>query len=334
MVAHESDVDISIIVPLYNEAESLPPLQSEIEAVMGRLGAPWEVIYVDDGSTDNTLRLLEPMAGRDPHIRAIQLRRNFGQTAAIAAGIDHSRGKAIVPLDGDLQNDPADIPRLLEKLEEGYDVVSGWRKHRTEPFLRRRLPSMLANLTISLVLGQRLHDYGCTLKAYRREVLRHVQLYGEMHRFMPAYAASIGAKITELPINHRPRRFGKSKYGIVRTLKVLLDLMTVRFLSGYVTKPIYVFGGCGFAFAAVGALTTIVVAIQKIAYGVWVHRNPLAWIAGFCFVSALQFILMGLLAELIVRTYHESQAKPIYVVRRFVNPRGFATSVRDLGVRR
>ncbi len=194
--------------------------------------------------------------------------------------------------------------------------MSGWRKDRADPLLTRRVPSILANRTISAVLGLRLHDYGCTLKAYRREILDHVHLYGEMHRLIPGFAASIGARITELPIHHRPRRFGRSKYGLVRTLKVLLDLLTVRFLSGYLTKPIYVFGGAGFALAAAGLLVTVVVAVQKLAYGVWVHQNPLAWIAGFCFVSALQLILMGLLAELIVRTYHESQAKPIYVVRR------------------
>jgi len=334
MASRDPGVAVSIVVPVYNEAESLPTLHAEVAAVMERLGRPWEIICVDDGSTDDSFRVLEGLAERDPHVVAVQLRRNFGQTAAIAAALNYARGDTIVPMDADLQNDPADIPRLLEKLDEGYDVVSGWRRDRTDPFLSRRLPSILANVTISSVLGLRLHDYGCTLKAYRREVLDHVQLYGEMHRLIPAYAASIGARITELPINHRPRRFGRSKYGIVRTLKVLLDLLTVRFLSGYLTKPIYVFGGSGFAVAAVGIVVTIIVAVQKLAYGVWVHQNPLAWIAGFCFVSALQLILMGLLAELIVRTYHESQAKPIYVVRRVVNHNGDAGRVRDLGIHR
>ncbi len=322
MASLDATVDVSIVVPVYNEEESLPVLHAEVAAVMEPLDRTWELICVDDGSTDQSYRVLEDLARSDPHVVAIQLRRNFGQTAAIAAGIDHSRGRVVVPLDADLQHDPLDIPRLLDKLDEGYDVVSGWRKDRTEPFLSRRLPSIAANRTISAVLGLRLHDYGCTLKAYRREILDHVHLYGEMHRFIPGLAASIGASIAEIPINHRPRRFGKSKYGLVRTFKVLLDLMTVRFISGYLTKPIYVFGGAGFVLAAAGVVVTVIVAVQKLAYGVWVHQNPLAWIAGFCFVSALQFILMGLLAELIVRTYHESQAKPIYVVRRTVNHGG------------
>ncbi len=316
MGSRDAAVDVSIVVPVYNEAESLRTLHAEIAAAMAPLSRPWELICVDDGSSDLSFHVLEELARADPRVVAIQLRRNFGQTAAIAAGIDHARGRIVVALDADLQHDPADIPRLLDKLDEGYDVVSGWRKNRADPLLTRRVPSILANRAISAVLGLQLHDYGCTLKAYRREILDHVHLYGEMHRLIPGFAASIGARITELPINHRPRRFGRSKYGLVRTLKVLLDLLTVRFLSGYVTKPIYVFGGAGFALAATGLLVTVVVAVQKLAYGVWVHQNPLAWIAGLCFVSALQLILMGLLAELIVRTYHESQAKPIYVVRR------------------
>ena len=332
MAARDPAVEISIVVPVYNEAESLEVLHDEIALVMQRLGRSWELICVDDGSTDASFRVLERLADRDPRDVAVQLRRNFGQTAAIAAGLEHASGDIIVPMDADLQNDPADIPQLLAKIDEGYDVASGWRRSRADPFWSRRLPSMLANYTISAVLGLKLHDYGCTLKAYRREVLEHVHLYGEMHRLIPAYAASIGARITEVPIHHRARRFGRSKYGLFRTLKVLLDLTTVRFLSGYLTKPIYVFGGAGFSVAAVGVAVTIVVVVQKVAYGVWVHQNPLAWIAGFCFVSALQLILMGLLAELIVRTYHESQAKPIYVVRR-VHHHEEPGRVRNLGVR-
>jgi glycosyltransferase involved in cell wall biosynthesis len=332
MAARDPAVEISIVVPVYNEAESLEVLHDEIASVMQRLGRSWELICVDDGSTDASFCVLERLADRDPRVVAVQLRRNFGQTAAIAAGLEHARGQIIVPMDADLQNDPADIPQLLAKIDEGYDVASGWRRNRADPFWSRRLPSVLANYTISAVLGVKLHDYGCTLKAYRREVLEHVHLYGEMHRLIPAYAASIGARITEVPIHHRARRFGRSKYGIFRTLKVLLDLTTVRFLSGYLTKPIYVFGGAGFAVAAVGVAVTIVVVVQKVAYGVWVHQNPLAWIAGFCFISALQLILMGLLAELIVRTYHESQAKPIYVVRR-VYQHEEPGRVRNLGVR-
>jgi glycosyltransferase involved in cell wall biosynthesis len=277
---------------------------------------------------------LSAIAQHDPRVRVVQFRRNFGQTAAIAAGIDNSSGDVIVLLDSDLQNDPADIPRLLEQLDRGYDVVSGWRKHRKDPFLHRRLPSAIANSIISAATGVRLHDHGCTLKAYRREVLEHVQLYGEMHRLIPVYAASVGARIAELPVNHRPRRYGRSKYGIARTLKVLLDLLTTKFLSGYLTKPIYVFGGSGLAVGFLGLVLTAVVAFQKIWLDVWVHRNPLAWIAGFCFVSALQLVLMGLLAELIARTYHESQGKPIYVIRRILNDPKTAADVRHIGFRR
>ncbi len=324
---------VSIIVPAYNEEESLPTLHGEIARALDGLDMPWQVVYVDDGSCDRTFEVLESIASRDDRVVVVRFRRNFGQTAAIAAGIDHATGNIIVPIDADLQNDPADIPRLLAKIREGYDVVSGWRRDRRDPFWKRRLPSMLANSIISALVGLRLHDYGCTLKAYRRDVLDHVQLYGEMHRLIPAYTASVGARITELPVNHRERRFGRSKYGIVRTFKVLLDLLAIKFLTGYLTKPIYVFGGWGLALAAAATALTTVVAVQKVAYGVWVHRNPLAWIAGFCFVSALQLMLMGLLAELVARTYHESQGKPTYVVRQVVNHHERVADVRHIRVR-
>lgn len=329
----QEQIGISLIVPVLNEEESLPQLHRQIVEVMEPIAACWQVVYVDDGSRDQTFLILSTIAQRDPRVSVVQFRRNFGQTAAIAAGIDNSSGKVIVLLDGDLQNDPADIPRLLEKLDEGYDMVSGWRKDRKEPFWQRRLPSLIANSIISAVTGVRLHDYGCTLKAYRREVLEHVHLYGEMHRLIPVYAASVGARIVELPVNDRPRRFGRSKYGIGRTLKVVLDLLTTKFLSSYVTKPIYVFGGSGLVLGFIGFVLLAVVVYQKIWLDAWVHRNPLAWIAGFSFVSGLQLVLMGLLAELIVRTYHESQNKPIYVVRQVINHRKDAPSVRHIGVR-
>lgn len=335
MVTSEaSPVDVSIIVPAHNEEESLPALHAQIVDAMGPLPDRWQVVYVDDGSTDGTFRVLTELAEHDPRVTVVQLRRNFGQTAAIAAGIGHSSGAVVALLDADMQNDPADIPRLLRKLDEGYDVVSGWRKDRKDAFVHRRVPSQLANALISRVTGVRLHDYGCTLKVYRREVLEHIQLYGEMHRLIPAYARSVGARIAEMPVNHRPRRFGRSKYGIARTLKVILDLFTTKFLSSYVTKPIYVFGGSGLALGFVGLLLTGVVASQKIFYGIWVHRNPLAWIAGFSFVSALQLMLMGLLAEMIVRIYHESQDKPTYVVRRVVRRSGEPAVVRHIRVHR
>ena len=330
----DANIDVSIIVPAHNEEQSLPLLHQQISDAMAPVTARWEVVYVDDGSTDQTFRALSAIAERDPRVTVVQFRRNFGQTAAIAAGIDHSRGAVLVLLDADLQNDPADIPRLLRTLDEGYDVVSGWRKDRKDAFWHRRLPSVMANALISLVTGVRLHDYGCTLKVYRRDVLEHIQLYGEMHRLIPAYAQSVGARIAELPVNHRARRFGTSKYGIARTLKVLLDLLTTKFMSSYLTKPIYIFGGTGLVLAFIGVLLTGVVAVEKIFYGVWVHRNPLAWIAGFGFVSALQLMLMGLLAEMTVRIYHESQHKPTYVVRRVLNRREEPPIVRHIRLHR
>jgi glycosyltransferase involved in cell wall biosynthesis len=333
MISNQGEVAVSIIVPAHNEEESLPHLHRQITAAMAPLGLQWQVVYVDDGSTDRTFQTLEAIAQHDPHASVVQLRRNFGQTAAIAAGIDHSSGEIIILADADLQNDPADIPRLLAKLEEGYDIVSGWRKNRADPWWSRRLPSVMANAIISRVTGVRLHDYGCTLKAYRREVLQDIELYGEMHRLIPALAASIGARISEIEVHHRGRRFGKSKYGIGRTLKVVLDLLTIKFLSSYLTKPIYVFGAWGFALACIGLILTAVVLVEKIGSQVYVHRNPLAWIAGFSFVSALQLVLMGLLAELVVRTYHESQGRPIYFVRQVVAFQERTANVRHLRIR-
>jgi len=334
MISNQGEVAVSIIVPAHNEEESLPHLHRQITTAMAPLGVQWQVVYVDDGSTDRTFQTLEAIAQQDPHASVVQLRRNFGQTAAIAAGIDHSSGEIIILADADLQNDPADIPRLLAKLEEGYDIVSGWRKNRADPWWSRRLPSMMANAIISRVTGVRLHDYGCTLKAYRREVLQDIELYGEMHRLIPALAASIGARISEIEVHHRGRRFGKSKYGIGRTLKVVLDLVTIKFLSSYLTKPIYVFGAWGFALACIGVILTAVVLVEKIGSQVYVHRNPLAWIAGFSFVSALQLVLMGLLAELVVRTYHESQGRPIYFVRQVVAFQERTANVRHLRIRK
>jgi glycosyltransferase involved in cell wall biosynthesis len=334
MISNQGEVAVSIIVPAHNEEESLPHLHRQITTAVAPLGLEWQIVYVDDGSNDRTFQILEAIAQRDPRATAVQLRRNFGQTAAIAAGIDHSSGEVIILVDADLQNDPADIPRLLAKLGEGYDIVSGWRKNRADPWWSRRLPSMMANAIISRVTGVRLHDYGCTLKAYRREVLQNIELYGEMHRLIPALAASIGARISEIEVHHRSRRFGKSKYGIGRTLKVVLDLVTIKFLSSYLTKPIYVFGAWGFALACIGVILTAVVLIEKIGSQVYVHRNPLAWIAGFSFVSALQLVLMGLLAELVVRTYHESQGRPIYFVRQVVAVQERPANVRHLGIRK
>ncbi len=280
----------------------------------------WEVVLVDDGSRDRSPQILTELAGKDPeHVRIVLLRRNFGQTAAIAAGIDHSYGEIIVLLDADLQNDPADIPSMLQKLDEGYDVVSGWRINRQDNFATRTLPSRLANGLISWVTGVHLHDYGCTLKAYRREVLTGFRLYGEMHRFIPVYAHSVGAKILEMPVHHHPRRFGKAKYGLERTLKVVLDLFTVKFLLSYANKPIYLFGGTGIVLIGISLAVLLFLAVRRVAVGIEVLTSPFFQIAIMLSVLGFQSILMGLIAELLVRTYHESQGKTTYTVRTAIN---------------
>ena len=305
-------VEMSIVIPLFDEEESIPHLYQQLVAALDSIGRTWEVILVDDGSTDRSFELLAEIAERDRRVRVLRLRRNFGQTAAMVAGFDHARGKVVIPMDGDLQNDPSDIPLLLQKIDEGFDVVSGWRKNRQDKALLRRAPSRLANWLIGRVTGVRLHDYGCSLKAYRVEVLRGTRLYGEMHRFIPALANLMGAKICEVPLRHHPRRFGRSKYGLKRTIKVVLDLLTVKFLSDYSTKPIYFFGGIGLLLAFGGVLAGVETIWEKLAVGTFVHRNPFILLAVFLFSLGVAFIFIGLLAEIIIRTYHESQAKPIY----------------------
>jgi glycosyltransferase involved in cell wall biosynthesis len=313
-------VKLSLVVPVYNEEANLPLLYEAIHAALDPLAHAWEAIFVDDGSRDRSLDVLKELLQKDPaHLRVISFRRNFGQTAAIAAGIDHAGGEVIVLLDADLQNDPADIPAMLEKLERGYDVVSGWRKHRQDAYLTRTLPSNIANGLISWVTGVPLHDYGCTLKAYRRDVLVGFRLYGEMHRFIPVFAHAVGAKIIEMPVNHHPRKFGQGKYGLERTIKVVLDLFTVKFLLSYSAKPIYLFGGTGFGLMALSAMTLIVLAIRRVFWGVSVLASPFFLISVMFFVLGFQSILMGLIAELLVRTYHESQDKRTYTIREMFN---------------
>ncbi|MEX2162097.1 MAG: glycosyltransferase family 2 protein [Anaerolineales bacterium] len=307
---------VSIVVPVYNEVKNVPELHQRITKAMHSTRHVWEVVFVDDGSTDGSLQALEIVAAKDPgHVRVVALRRNFGQTAAISAGIDYSTGKVIVLIDGDLQNDPADIPKLLHEIANGYDMVSGWRKFRKDNFIMRTLPSRIANCIISRVTGVHLHDYGCTLKAYRREVITGFRLYGEMHRFIPAYAGQFGAKITEVPVQHHPRKHGKSKYGLERTVKVILDLFTVKFLSGFVNKPIYLFGGVGIGFGGLGVLGLIFLFLRRTFYGTGTVDSPIFLLSALLLVLGIQSILMGLLAEMSVRTYHESQSKPIYTVR-------------------
>ncbi|NUM49215.1 MAG: glycosyltransferase family 2 protein [Anaerolineales bacterium] len=310
-------MSISIIIPVYNEEESLPLLHQALHHTLDTLDQPWEVILVDDGSRDKSAEILETLALADPeHVRAVILRRNFGQTTAIAAGIDHATGEVIILMDADLQNDPVDIPRMLAKLDEGYDVVSGWRFDRQDEFVTRTLPSRMANSLISWVTGVHLHDYGCTLKAYRREVITGFRLYGEMHRFIPAYAGSVGAKIVELPVTHHARRFGKTKYGLERTAKVVLDLFTVKFLLSFAQKPIYLFGGAGLALMAISAIGMLLLMLRRILFGTFVLTSPFFIIAVMLVMMGFQSILMGLIAELLVRTYHESQAKPTYTVKK------------------
>lgn len=308
---------LSVIVPVYNEEESLPLLHQALRQALDPLGTGWEVVYVDDGSLDRSADVLQTLVEQDAaHTRVVLLRRNFGQTAAIAAGIDHSHGEVIVLIDADLQNDPADIPRMLAKIEEGYDVVSGWRIKRQDKMLTRTLPSRLANGLISQVTGVHLHDYGCTLKAYRREVLTGFRLYGEMHRFIPVYARMVGARIVEMPVNHHARRFGRTKYGLNRTLKVVLDLLTVKFLLTYAAKPIYLFGGTGIALIGGSLLLLAYLVARRLLLDEHMIRSPLLQMSTMFFILGFQSILMGLMAEMLARTYHESQAKPTYTVRR------------------
>jgi len=311
---------LSIIVPVYNEQDNIKPLYQAVINAIQPLKISWELIFVDDGSKDQSLGVMQEVVKNDStHASVIVLRRNFGQTAAIAAGIDHARGEIIVLLDADLQNDPADIPSMLEKIEEGYDVVSGWRYDRKDNYLTRTLPSHFANWLISFVTGVHLHDYGCTLKAYRREVITGFRLYGEMHRFIPVYANSVGAKIIELRVRHHPRTSGKAKYGLERTFKVVLDLFTVKFLTSYANKPIYLFGGTGFILMLIGGSTLLFLFFRRVIFNISVTQTPFFLMGATAAILGFQSILMGLIAELLVRTYHESQQKPTYTIRKILN---------------
>ena len=312
-------MNLSLVIPVYNEEASLPLLYDAIRRALTPLKQKWEVIFVDDGSRDKSLDALRTLAEKNPdHVRVLVFRRNFGQTAAISAGIDHAQGETIVLLDADLQNDPADIPRLLAKLDEGYDLVSGWRKDRKDNLLTRTFPSNMANWLISTVTGVHLHDYGCTLKAYHRDVLGGFRLYGEMHRFIPVFAHSVGARITEIPVSHRPRQFGRANYGLDRTVKVILDLFTVKFLLDYSHKPIRLFGGAGAFLMLVGMIDLFYIFIRRTFFGVPASTSPLLLIGVMLFILGFQSILMGLIAELLARTYHESQQKPTYTLREII----------------
>ena len=313
-----SGLAFSVVIPVYNEEDNVRPLLVSLRDVMESLGQPYELIVVDDGSTDATRPRLRDLTVELRSLRVVQLRSNFGQTAALAAGFDLARGALIITLDGDCQNDPADIPRLVDKLKEGYDVVSGWRVDRQDPFLTRRVPSRFANALISWITGVHLHDYGCALKAYRREIVRDIALYGEMHRFLPALARWVGAAIGEIPVCHWPRGSGASKYGLGRTVRVLLDLLTVKFLMSYWTRPIQIFGLLGLCMGGAGALLGLVLSFQRVVQGVPLANRPILLLAVLLILVGFQFVSMGLLGEMLVRTYHESQGKPIYIVREIL----------------
>lgn len=320
-------VNLSVVVPVYNEEENVELLCSSLHKVLSNLGRNYEIVLVDDGSTDTTWGKLVEISKGTPNLRLVRLRRNFGQTAAMSAGFDHARGEIVVTMDADLQNDPEDIPQLLEHMEKGVDVVSGWRKDRKDPFLNRRLPSMMANWLISKITGVYLHDYGCTLKAYRREVIKNVQLYGEMHRFIPALASWVGGRIEEVVVTHHPRRYGTSKYGISRTVRVVLDLITVKFLLHYSRGPMQMFGKIGGIFGVPGVLMVLWMVGCHASYrlfgttfGADLIKRPFWLMTSFMLIFfGMQFISMGLLAEVQIRTYHESQDKPIYVVKETVD---------------
>ena len=307
-------MQLSVVIPVYNEEENVEPLIQEINAALEPLGKQYEVVVVDDGSQDNTFPMLAQLHQNELHLRVVRLKRNFGQTAAMAAGLAHAEGDVIVTMDGDGQNDPGDIPTLLATLDEGNDLVAGWRVNRQDPFLSKRLPSLIANRLISWMTRVKLHDYGCTLKAMRKEVAKNLKLYGEMHRFIPAIAYERGARVAELKVNHRPRLRGKSKYAVTRTLRVILDLLTVKFLISYSTRPLHVFGPIGIASATAGFLIAAYLTVQKLAYDVELGGRPLLLLAILLMFIGIQFITMGLLGEMLARTYHESQDRAVYVV--------------------
>jgi glycosyltransferase involved in cell wall biosynthesis len=308
-------LDLSLVVPIYNEYESIPKLVSTITQVMEGSNLSYEIVCVDDGSVDGSADLLRQLATENDQLAVLLLRRNYGQTAAMAAGFDYSRGRIIITLDGDLQNDPADIPKLMSKLDEGYDLVSGWRKHRKDNQITRLLPSKIANWIIGRVTGVTLHDYGCSLKAYRAEVVRDMNLYGELHRFLPALAAIEGARITEIPVNHYARQFGQSKYGLGRTFRVIMDLLTVYFMKRFLTKPMYVFGSLGIVSMILGTAFGGYLTFIKFFFGAPLADRPLLILSIVLVLAGIQLFCFGLLAELLIRTYHESQNRPIYRVR-------------------
>ncbi|MCJ7534514.1 MAG: glycosyltransferase family 2 protein [Anaerolineales bacterium] len=325
------DLDVSIVIPLFNEIENVETLYEKIIPAVDLMGRNTEIIFVDDGSTDGTFDVLQNIKPIDPRVWVIRLRRNFGQAAAFSAGFDFARGGVIVTMDGDLQNDPADIPLLLEKIDQGYDIVSGWRVKRHDNFITRRLPSMIANALISRVTGVKLHDYGCSLKAYRMEVVKNIRLYGELHRFIPAIASWMGIQVAEVTVSHFPRRHGRSKYGLGRTFRVILDLITVKFMLNYATRPLQIFGLAGMLSLFIGLVISGYLTILRLFYNQALSDRPILLLGVLLIMLGVQLILMGLLGELIVRTYHESQDKPIYAVRDILGGVNEEISNKNLG---
>jgi glycosyltransferase involved in cell wall biosynthesis len=312
-------IKLSVVIPLYNEAENLPELYKQITASCGNLDIPFEMVLVDDGSTDNSFQVLKELEAGDPRLKIIRLRRNFGQTAALSAGFDYARGEIIITLDADLQNDPGDFPLLIGKIEEGYDIVSGWRLKRKDKLISRRLPSVAANWIISRITKVKLHDYGCTLKAFRKDIVKNIKLYGEMHRFIPAIASTMGVTIAEVRVNHRPRIHGKSKYNISKSIRVFLDLLTVKFLLTYSTRPLQAFGLFGLIMGGIGGILALILSYQRLILRVGISNRPLLLLAILLIVIGFQFITMGLLGEIMVRSYHETAEKHIYVIREVVD---------------
>lgn len=311
-------LELSVVIPLFNEEDNIEPLYLRLKEVLERLGRYYEIIVVDDGSSDGSFESLKRLHFDDPLLKVVRLRRNFGQSAAFAAGFDQAGGQVIITMDADLQNDPADIPKLLDKIDQGYDIVSGWRVHRRDTLLSRRLPSSMANWLISSITGIRLHDYGCSLKAYRGEVVQNVQLYGELHRFIPALASWMGVRVGEIPVSHHPRRFGKSKYDLSRTVRVLLDLLTVKFLLSYSTRPMHIFGLMGTMFFAVGTIIAAYLSFIRLFLGSPIANRPLLLLAILFIFVGVQLLTMGLLGELTIRIYHEAQGKKIYMIREML----------------
>ena len=317
-VVMKEEIDVSVVIPLLNEEESLEVLYRQLVDALDKVNRSYEIIFVDDGSRDHSYQILKQLHERDAHVRVIRFRRNFGQSAAFAAGFDFARGEVIITMDADLQNDPNDIPRLLAKIDEGFDVVSGWRVRRQDKIITRKIPSKVANALIGKVTGVHLHDYGCSLKAYRYDVVKNIKLYGEMHRFIPALASWMGTEVAEIPVNHHARQFGKSKYGLGRIVRVILDLLTVKFLLQYATRPAQIFGFLGLASLTLGSLIAAYLAVLKVFFDQAIGNRPLLLLSVLMIVFGVQLITTGLIGELLVRTYYESQNKPVYVVKEML----------------